>query len=208
MVIEFAALLTAGLEDDIVLRDRIDDPPALGDVVRQRLLAVDVLFRPSGENADDRVPVVGRGADDRVDVLAVDDLSEVAIGVAALVRSLLALGIFSLDIPLRMECPLRDDIADGQDLDVLHFEEAMKMAAILYAQADKAECQPFARRSFLRFIAEGRRGRIEEWGCGAGPEELPAGEGRFHRWPRWWGVGTEYATVDRFAMDRLSGSNN
>ena len=50
------------------------------DAVGQRLLAIDVLAGLAGQDGDDRVPVVGRGDDDRVDVLAIEDLAEVAVG--------------------------------------------------------------------------------------------------------------------------------
>ena len=52
-------------------------------------LAVDVLAVASGECADVRVPVVGRGDHDRVDVFADTDLAEIldhqAVAVAVLV---------------------------------------------------------------------------------------------------------------------------
>ena len=51
-------------------------------VRRQRLLAVHVLARLAGVDRDQRVPVVGRGDDDRVDVLVVEQLAVVGVGLA------------------------------------------------------------------------------------------------------------------------------
>ena len=68
----------AHLGDALGLLGRVDHRPALGDPVRQRLLAIDVLAGLAGEDGRDRVPVVGRGDDDGVDVLAVEHLAEVA----------------------------------------------------------------------------------------------------------------------------------
>ena len=48
---ELAALLAAGLEDDLGLGDLLDQLPAFGDIVRQRFLAVDVLAGAGGEDA-------------------------------------------------------------------------------------------------------------------------------------------------------------
>ena len=65
------------LGDALVLLGRGHHGPPLGDPVRQRLLAVHVLAGLAGHDRGDRVPVVGRGDDDRVDVLAIEELAEV-----------------------------------------------------------------------------------------------------------------------------------
>ena len=57
---------------------RLDHLAAFGDRQRQRLLAVHVLARLAGVDRHQRVPVVGRGDDDGVDVLAVEQLAVVA----------------------------------------------------------------------------------------------------------------------------------
>src|SRR5262249_28517324 len=56
-----AAALGAGLADLVVLAGRLDDAPALADVVADRLLDVDVLAVLDGPDGGQRVPVVGRG---------------------------------------------------------------------------------------------------------------------------------------------------
>lgn len=53
--------LRAGLQDTVVAFDGIDDRPALGDAIRERLLAVDVFAGIKGGDRGERVPVVGRG---------------------------------------------------------------------------------------------------------------------------------------------------
>ena len=71
---ELAALLTAGLEHDAVLRGRLDDELGLPQGQGQRLLAVHVLLR--GARGEDLVgvPVVRRRDHDGVDVLSPDQL--------------------------------------------------------------------------------------------------------------------------------------
>src|SRR5205823_4380221 len=77
---ELAPLLAAGLEDDLVLADRVHDLPPLGDGHGQRLLAIDVLAGPGRQDAGDGVPVVRRGDDDGVDVRAGEQVAEVIVG--------------------------------------------------------------------------------------------------------------------------------
>src|SRR5262249_31078833 len=72
-----AAALGAGLADLLVLAGRLDDAPALADVVADRLLDVDVLAVLDRPDGGQRVPVVGGGDRDDVDVLVVDHLADV-----------------------------------------------------------------------------------------------------------------------------------
>ena len=62
--------LRAGLDHAAVLAGRRDQLPAFPDVVRDRLFDVTSLPAWQAQIADQRVPVVGRGDGDRVDVLA------------------------------------------------------------------------------------------------------------------------------------------
>ena len=66
------ALLGAHLHDAIVAAGGVDHQPAVADVVRDRLLDVDVLAGVAGVDAHDRVPVLGRGDHDRVDVAVLE----------------------------------------------------------------------------------------------------------------------------------------
>jgi hypothetical protein len=76
-----AALLGADLHDAARLLGDPAERLALVDRQRQRLLAVDVLARLHGVDADLGVPVVGRADDDGVDVLAVEELAVVLVDV-------------------------------------------------------------------------------------------------------------------------------
>ena len=73
------AALRAHLDHAAVLAGRGDHLPAFPDVVGQRLLDVDVLARLAGPDGGQGVPMVGRGDDDGVDVLVVEQLADVAV---------------------------------------------------------------------------------------------------------------------------------
>src|SRR5262249_36468943 len=75
-----AAALRPGLDDALVLARRLDHAPALDDVVRDRLLDVDVLAGLAGPDRRQRVPVVRRRDDERVNVLLFEDLADVLLG--------------------------------------------------------------------------------------------------------------------------------
>ena len=77
------ALLGADGHDLVGLAGRADHRLALGDVVRDRLLDIDVLAGQHGLDRGQGVPVVGRGDDDAVDVFAVEHGAVVARRVAA-----------------------------------------------------------------------------------------------------------------------------
>ena len=62
------ALLAAGLEDRAETARGVGHGARLGDGMRHRLLAVDVLAGADGGQGDDRVPVVGGDDEDRVEV--------------------------------------------------------------------------------------------------------------------------------------------
>src|SRR5262249_32063295 len=74
-----AAALGTGLADAVVLAGRLDDAPALADVMADRLLDVDVLAGLDGPDGHQRVPVVGRGDADDVDAIVVEQLAEVLL---------------------------------------------------------------------------------------------------------------------------------
>ena len=71
--------LRAHLGGDLGLRGRLADDPGLPDVVRQRLLAIDVLAQLQGGQGGEGVGVLGRAHDDRVELAGVVvELAEVA----------------------------------------------------------------------------------------------------------------------------------
>ena len=74
-----AALLRAHLDDAIVAARGVDHDAALADGERERLFDVDVLARLARHDRRQRVPVIGRADDHRVDVLAIEDAAEVAV---------------------------------------------------------------------------------------------------------------------------------
>ena len=73
----------------LVLPGRGDHRLALGDVVADRLLDVDVLAGQNGVDRGQGMPVVGRGDDDRVEVLAVEHRPIVAGGLGRIALLLL-----------------------------------------------------------------------------------------------------------------------
>ena len=74
-----AALLRAGLEDDPALANGLDHVFALVNSQGQRLFSIDILARLGGGEVDQCVPMVRRGVDDDVNVVALQDLSKIMI---------------------------------------------------------------------------------------------------------------------------------
>ena len=110
------------------------------DGVRQRLLAVNVLARLRGLDGTEGVPVVGRGDDDGIDVLAAEELAEVCVGGAAGERAFLfLLGVVGFDLLLGVVPAFGDHVADRHDLHAGIAEEAAEVPAALRADADEAE---------------------------------------------------------------------
>ncbi len=79
------AVLRGRLKNAAGLLDHVAEHAALGHGQRQRLLADHVLAGLGGHDGGDDVPVVGRGDAHHVEVFAVDQIAEVAVGRAALV---------------------------------------------------------------------------------------------------------------------------
>ena len=69
--------MRADLDDPLVLPRGLDHRPALGDRHREWLLDIYVLACLAGGDHLDRVPVVGRGDHDSVDILAIEDRAEI-----------------------------------------------------------------------------------------------------------------------------------
>ncbi len=76
-VVLAGALLHAHLADAVVDARRLDDRRPFLDLQRQRLLDVDVLAGIQRVDGDAGVPVVGRGDQDRVDLLQLEQLAVV-----------------------------------------------------------------------------------------------------------------------------------
>ncbi len=164
--VALAALLAAGLKHAAVSSHRRDHVPGLADRQRQRLLAVDVLAGPGRRARDDRVPVVGRGNQDGVDVLSLQQTLELVVLVAALERAGLPIGgVLLLDLLLRIAALDGVDVADGDHLDLLVIEEAAKMAAAHVSDPDESDRDSLARGLPA---APPQRGRRDEIGGGYG----------------------------------------
>ena len=127
-----APLLGADLHDAARLLGDPAEHLALVDRQRQRLLAVDVLARLHGVDADLGVPVVGRADDDGVDVLAVEELAVVLVDVGLPFADVLV----SL---ARSACRLVD-VADGEEVAVAGGPPGVARA--LATGADQAEAGP------------------------------------------------------------------
>ena len=156
----------AGLQDALVPLDGFDDFHGLVNVVRQRLLAIDVLAGAQRGQRDDRVPVVGRGDANRVNVLAGDEVGKIVVSGAVAVAMEFVhflLGVVPAD---------GVHVAHRQHARVLP-EKIIQQAARLNAQADKAHGQARAggrlRRPNAGGQEEGRRRRHR-----GGLKEMPA----------------------------------
>ena len=72
--------------------------PALADVERQRLLAIDVLAGFHGGDRDQRMPMIGHDNRDGVDIGPADEVAEIDVGVAAFGPALASLfGVMLVD---------------------------------------------------------------------------------------------------------------
>jgi hypothetical protein len=118
------------------------------DVVRERFFAVHILASIQGGDGDDGVPVIRRGDDDGVDVLAGEELAEVAVGLAAFEGGVLVLAVALGDGLLGVLTAVGIDIADGDDLDFFATEEVVEVTAVHLAVADEAEREALAGGSF------------------------------------------------------------
>ncbi len=86
------AALGAVLDDAVVLAGRLDHLAALEEVVRARLLDVDVLAGLAGPDGFQGVPMVGSGQGHGVDRLVVQQPPLVDLGLRAFARAFLDLG--------------------------------------------------------------------------------------------------------------------
>ena len=136
-----AAPLGAALVDGPEPLHRIGHGPALGDRQRDRLFAVDVLAGLGRFDGDDRVPMVRRGDQHRVEIAAGEDLAKIVVRGAVLVA------IGGVDRILGALPVTRIDIADGQHPHVLKRQEALEVVHPLPAQADRPHREPLAGRS-------------------------------------------------------------
>ena len=79
------SLPASGLPHAPIALDRIANRLAFHPVVRQWLLAVDIFLLISGFSSHERMPMVGHGAHDRVNILARHQLPVIVVGLAIFV---------------------------------------------------------------------------------------------------------------------------
>ena len=123
-------MLRAVLEEPLVFAAGIAQGPAFQERQRQRLLAEHILARPNGQQRDRHVPVLGNGHHDGVDVLAGQQVAEIAIAVALVSKGLA--GLFAAIGP---------GIGNGQGHGVLAEERPADVPAAA-PQADEAQTDP------------------------------------------------------------------
>ena len=141
--------LRADLDDAVVPPRRLDDPPALAHGHRQRLLDIDVLPRGAGHRRLDRVPVVRRGDDHGVDVLAVEQAAEVLdpldrpaeVGLSRgdALAQVLEAGVDPVVRPVEVGLV---DVGQGDDLRIGMGAEGVQDLDAAVAHADAAEVHP------------------------------------------------------------------
>ncbi len=156
---EFAGVLEPGvgtlhaprLKDDVVFLDGLDDRAALAEGPGERFFAVDVLAPPRGLDAYERMPMVGRGHDDGVDVVAREQFAVVVVGGAVLVAVVLVHEPLVFGQLLVVDVAKRDNLRGPVPDGVFH------EAAGLPAAADDAHDDAVAGRG--RFVRAQGRGR-------------------------------------------------
>jgi hypothetical protein len=154
-VVRARALLAAHLHHPVVLASRPHHGPPLGHGQGQRLLDVDVLAGAAGHHRHQRVPVVGRGDDHRVDVLVVEQVAEIPVrrGLpAGQLHALVQVGLV--------------DVADGHRLDLGAGQEVLPQRLPLVAAADDADADALA----------GSRDAAARQGRGRAGQGQPPGE--------------------------------
>ena len=140
------------------------------------LLAKGVLAVVAGLDQNNRVPVVGRGAMDGVDIGAGQQVAEVDVGLAILVA------IVVVDAVAGVVAEIPPHVADGHVLHVAAAKEGPLVAGTLISDADSTHDDAVARR---RAVA-GPQGRLRnqvgasDRGCGRSLEKVSPVGTLFH----------------------------
>ncbi len=154
-----AALLEPDLDDALAGLRRGHDGAPLGDVVAERLFDVDILAGLHGAQRRDRVPMIGRRDNHRVDVLAVEDL--------AVVHGFQDAGSGRLSGRVQVAGV---DVADPEQARVGQRLEVRQVESAAPARADKPQVDAVAGAGGARRQARRRRAG------GAGAHETSPGE--------------------------------
>ena len=137
-------LLGAGLQDALIATHGVDEGERLVDVVGERLFTIDVFASIQCSDGDEGVPMVRRGDDDGVDVLALQQLAEVGIGFTTFEAGIFVLAIAFFDSLFGEFSAVGIDVADGHDLDFFAAQEAAEVTAVHFTHADESECEALA----------------------------------------------------------------
>jgi hypothetical protein len=73
------AALSAGLDDAIIFASGLDELSALPDVVGNGLFQIDILAGLAGPHAHERMPMIGSGDGDNIDVFIIEHFPEVLV---------------------------------------------------------------------------------------------------------------------------------
>src|SRR5690606_32205474 len=125
-----ASLLLADLYDAVVPAGCIDDRLSFGNRVRHRLLDVNVLSRFAGIHGHQAVPVVGCADDDGIDVLLVQQGSEIPV-----LPGPFACQLFDLCSTLIQDCLV--DVADAAADDSRLAKVVVKVPVSLVSATDQ-----------------------------------------------------------------------
>jgi len=156
LAIVFGTLLGARLEDAAMATKRVDHGAAPRNKVGGWLFAVDVLACPRGQHGQEPLGARGHRDEHRVQVIALDHLAKIGVGLHPPVVSLAhALLIVGLAPGLARFGPLLPHVANGHHLHVLAGQvparqigptSAEQVPAALAALTGEAHRDPVARR--------------------------------------------------------------
>src|SRR5262249_4613056 len=134
------ALLRADLDHTVVFARRLNHLAPFVYSDRDGLLDVNVFARLTGRHAHQRVPVVWRSDDHRINVFAVEDSTKILVGLDAFKP-----GVIDRKVYLRLE-----DVADRDNLRVRVLHERLHHAAPLASGADHADANTLIRAQDVR----------------------------------------------------------
>ena len=147
-VVELAALLAAGLENDVVLLHRIHQQASLVDILCEGFLAINVLPRTSRRQSDDHMHVIGCGNNHGIDVLTGDQIAEIDISIATFEHPVfLARCVALLYLSLRRFPTGLLHIANGHHLNILISQQSIEMATSHGTNANHSDGDALGGRS-------------------------------------------------------------
>ena len=129
------AVLSAGLKDSAPAAHGLDDAPALVNVERNGLFAIDIFARFDGIDAHEGMPVIGRGDHDGVDVIARQQFPVIIVSGASLAPPVAAVNGVHLPLALLAARPI--DVANREKLHRRVVHEPAQMPAAHRAPADQ-----------------------------------------------------------------------